>query len=273
MKRVACGISYDGTGYNGWQIQPNGVSIQVRVEAALAKIANHPIHVYCSGRTDKGVHAVCQVLHFDTSSIRDERDWVRGANTYLKDTKIRLIWAKEVSHRFHARFSALSRTYYYIIDQTQQSPTHTKDLVYWHPEVLDEKLMHEAAQYLVGQHDFSAFRGSGCQSKSPIRTIDYCNVISYQGYIIISIKANAFLYHMVRYCVSALIEIGKNRKPVHWTAELLDSKGCSSDRKKLVVASGLYFMGADYRETDLKYLNKGKHWLILPENMEVLLNG
>jgi len=242
--RIAMGIEYDGTNYVGWQWQENGVSVQAVVEAAVAKVADHPVRIICAGRTDTGVHALGQVVHFDVHVERTERAWVFGTNTHLpKDVAV--IWAKPVDGSFHARFSAKQRRYRYVILNRSVRPTFLAYRVAWDYRPLDAGRMSAAAQYLLGEHDFSAYRAAACQSKSPTRRIDRITVLRQDDIITIDIEANAFLHHMVRNIVGVLMAIGAGEQPVEWTKQVLESQ----DRARAGItapAHGLYFMDVNY---------------------------
>ena len=195
--RIAIGIEYDGTAYNGWQRQTSGVGIQERVEEALSRVADHPVEAVCAGRTDAGVHATGQVAHFDTSSDRSLRGWLLGANSNLPDD-ISLLWAQQVGDDFHARFSASARSYEYrILNRLQRSALY-RHRAWWVHEPLDAERMREAGRPLVGEHDFSAFRAAGCQSRTAIREITSLGVVREGDWVTIAVTANAFLQHMVR---------------------------------------------------------------------------
>lgn len=242
--RFAAGIEYDGASFCGWQRQATGVSIQGCVEAALSKVANHPISITCAGRTDRGVHALQQLIHFDTDALRMPRSWMLGANVNLPPT-IRLIWIKRVKDEFHARFSAVARAYRYVIycNTVPSAILHKK--VTWTYATLDVGKMQKAAKFLVGTHDFSAFRSAACQAKNPIKTIHRLQVSSLPPFITIDIEADGFLHHMVRNMAGVLMTIGRNIKPPLWAREVLDTK----DRKKggkTAPADGLYFVGIRY---------------------------
>ncbi len=236
--RIALGVEYCGCGYSGWQKQPQQKTVQGVVEHALAKVANHPVRIVCAGRTDTGVHATGQVVHFDTRAQRSERSWVFGANANLpKDVVIR--WAKPVSGVFHARFTARRRRYRYLIFNRAVRPTFLARRVAWAYRPLDERLMSEAAGYLMGEHDFNAYRAVACQASNPVRTIHSLN-ISRQGEMIsIDIEANGFLHHMVRNIAGVLMTIGSGERPPVWAHEILEAR----DRKQggvTAVPYGLY---------------------------------
>ena len=243
-QRMAMGIEYEGTHYHGWQIQKNAASVQETVESALSKIANAPITIVGSGRTDMGVHAMGQVAHFDTHTFRTEEAWIRGTNTFLpKD--IRVHWIKPVSDNFNARRSATARAYRYIIYTNRISPGLHRKGVTWVYDALDVERMAKAAQSFIGEHDFSSFRASGCQAKTPFRhmmefTVRYCGRC-----IFLEVVGNAFLHHMVRNFAGVLIEIGRGRREISWAAEVLEAK----DRRYAGVtapACGLYLMSIQY---------------------------
>lgn len=244
--RVALGIEYDGSCYCGWQRQPHSVSIQSCVEAALSQVANHPVSVLCSGRTDTGVHAICQVVHFDTYADRGMRSWVFGANANLPGDIV-VLWALKVPDDFHARFSALSRRYrYMIMSRSIRSPLYRQRLT-WTYKHLHVQRMQQASKYLLGEHDFSSYRATQCQAHSPIRTIYHCNIASHENVITIDIRANGFLHRMVRNIAGVLMAVGTGKRSIDWPQQLL----CLRDRKKgdqTAPADGLYFVAAEYPE-------------------------
>lgn len=210
IKFALC-IEYNGFYYSGWQKQKDIISVQEELEKAISLVANHPVCVFCSGRTDAGVHSFGQVVHFETSSERKERSWLLGINSYLpEDIVVR--WIVKVPMFFHARYSAISRTYRYVIYNNSVRPSMFMNYVnhIWYD--LDVYRMHLSGQYLLGEHDFSAFRSTGCQSSTAIRYIRRLKVIKKQVFVIIDIEANAFLYHMVRNIVGALISVGLKKK-------------------------------------------------------------
>jgi len=243
--RVALGLSYKGTNYCGWQAQKSGVpSVQAALEKALTSVANHPVEVVCAGRTDKAVHATYQVVHFDTSALRSERAWIFGCNANLPPD-ISVSWVRVVDDEFHARFSAFNRRYNYFIYNHPVRPAHFYDELTWCHYPLDADAMHKAAQSLIGEHDFTSFRAVGCQSKSPFRHIDHLKVQRFSNIVMIDVKGNAFLHHMVRNIAGVLISIGAGRKPVSWCAEVLEAR----DRTKADVTAppyGLFLMDVGY---------------------------
>jgi tRNA pseudouridine38-40 synthase len=221
--RIALGIEYDGTSYNGWQRQNNGIGVQQRLEEALAVVANEDIEVVCAGRTDTGVHASGQVVHFDTSAERSDRGWLLGANTNLPPD-VSVSWVRHVSDEFHARFSATERSYRYVIlNRLERSALH-RQRAWWVYEPLDATVMHEAAQYLLGQHDFSAFRAAGCQAKSARRELTSIGVQRDGDWVTVSVSANAFLMHMVRNITGTLAVVGRGEQAPAWVAEVLKSR-------------------------------------------------
>lgn len=242
--RIALGIEYDGNGYFGWQKQREVLGVQQALEEALSKVANHTVEVFCAGRTDAGVHATNQVVHFDTESIRDEKAWTMGVNTNLP-SNIAVKWAVEVKDDFHARFSATARRYRYIICNSKLRPgILNQGLSHYHYD-LDVQAMHDAGQLILGENDFTSFRAVQCQSKTPFRNLMHLNVSRYSSFVIIDIKANAFLHHMVRNITGSLLEVGTGRKPVEWLAELLAAK----DRTLAAATAkseGLYLVEVDY---------------------------
>lgn len=244
--RLALGIEYDGAQYHGWQRQQTVVSVQQHVEEALSKIANEPIKVVCAGRTDAGVHATCQVVHFDTPIQRTDRAWTIGINRYLPDT-IAVKWVTSMSEDFHARFSATARRYRYVIyNNRMRNSILAKGVTHIYDE-LDHTLMHEAAQHLLGRHDFSAFRAVNCQANTPVRDLQHIKVDRYGDYIVIDVKANAFLHHMVRNITGSLLVIGKKEQKTDWMRVLLEGK----DRTKAAATAkpyGLYLVHVTYPE-------------------------
>lgn len=248
MTRVALGIEYKGTEFHGFQQQPNGVkTVQQALELALSKVADEPIALVCAGRTDAGVHATCQVIHFDTRSVRPNKAWVRGVKPHLPDS-ISVKWAQEVPPNFHARFSALKRTYRYLLSDAPTKPALLHDQVTWSAHKLDVELMQEAAQVLVGEHDFTSFRATQCQAKSPVRCIDYVHFARRGDLIVMEICANAFLHHMVRNIVGVLQAVGTGQKPVGWVSEVL--KACNRSMGGVTAKPfGLYLVNAAYPET------------------------
>ncbi len=220
MTRIILGVEYDGSGFVGWQWQPLKRSVQQLLEEALSKVANHPVTVICAGRTDAGVHALEQIVHFDVSVKRELHAWMLGGNSNLPHD-VKIIWAKEATGDFHARYSAIARFYRYIILNRPAKSALLHKQVTWCYPLLDAEKMHQAAQYLIGEHDFSSFRAQGCQSKSPFRVMHFIDVYRNGEQVIMDISANAFLHHMVRNIAGVLMEIGLGKQPIEWTQELL----------------------------------------------------
>jgi len=243
--RIALGIEYDGSNFSGWQIQKDGSrTVQSELEKALSEIANEPIQVVCAGRTDTGVHATGQVVSFDTSAVRNERAWVLGVNTHLPHD-VASLWCSEVGEDFSARFSATARQYRYVILNRAGRSAVFNTKVTWRHGAVDEQLMHEAAQALIGEQDFSAFRSSSCQAGHARRTIDYINVTRKNEFIYIDIKANAFLHHMVRNIAGSLLMIGQGEQPVDWMQILLQGKDRTLSGPT-APAAGLYMVKVSY---------------------------
>ncbi|MEW8221828.1 MAG: tRNA pseudouridine(38-40) synthase TruA [Candidatus Thiodiazotropha taylori] len=218
--RVALGVEYDGTAFHGWQFQGDVRSVQESLQIALSKVADHEVTVHCAGRTDTGVHATGQIVHFDTPSVRTERSWVLGTNVNLP-ADVSICWAKPMPEDFHARFSAIGRHYrYQILNRTYRSAL-WRDRAVWIHKPLDEQAMHRAAQSLVGTHDFSSYRALGCQAKHPVRTVHSLSVSRQGEMLSIEVHANAFLHHMVRNIAGVLIAIGKGEQSESWADEIL----------------------------------------------------
>ena len=243
-RRVAAIVEYDGTQYSGWQSQAEAASIQDAVQAALSFVAAHPVVAICAGRTDKGVHAVGQVLHFDTHAVRTPRAWVLGTNTRLAPD-IALQWAAEVAPTFHARHEANRRVYRYaILNRSERSALHRMRSA-WMPRPLDVDAMHGAAQALLGEHDFSAFRSIECQSKTPVRRVDAIQVRREGDYVWLEITATAYLHHMVRNIVGTLVEAQETQDPAGRVAAVLATR----DRAQAgftAPAAGLYLWRVTY---------------------------
>lgn len=226
MTRIALGIEYCGTAYQGWQLQlrPDPPqTVQGAVQGALGSIADHAVQVACAGRTDSRVHATGQVVHFDCAVERPTRAWVQGTNTRLPED-IRVTWARQVSNDFHARHSALSRSYLYIVCNTPIQPASLGRQATWVARPLDEQAMHAAARALIGEHDFSAFRAAGCESRTPMRRVFDTRVERRGDLVLFRIQANAFLLHMVRNIMGSLLQIGQGTQPGDWLQELLTGK-------------------------------------------------
>jgi len=246
MQRIVLGIEYDGSAYSGWQWQAHRPSVQGALEQALSKIANQPISVLCAGRTDSGVHALEQVVHFDTDVQRDLHAWQLGGNSLLPDD-VKVLWVKQAVGDFHARYSAIARFYRYIIHNRSAKSALQPRQMTWCNYPLDADAMHRAAQSLIGNHDFSSFRAQGCQSKSPWRLMHFIEVYRRGDQVIMDISANAFLHHMVRNIAGVLIAIGAGQQPVAWTQELLQIKNRQLGGVT-AAPDGLYLAGVFYPE-------------------------
>ncbi|SHF43043.1 tRNA pseudouridine38-40 synthase [Modicisalibacter ilicicola DSM 19980] len=244
--RVALGVEYDGSGYCGWQRLKQAPSVQAALEEALGKVASTPVKVLCSGRTDSGVHATRQIVHFDAPVPRSQKAWVFGANANLpRDIAVR--WAVPVAEDFHARFLALARRYRYVILNQPNRPVLERANATWCREPLDERRMHEAAQVLVGEHDFSSFRAAGCQSRSAWRHLHFIEVARYGPLVVIDVQANAFLHHMIRNIAGALVAVGRGDEDADYMGRLLALR----DRARANVTApgcGLHFVDSVYDE-------------------------
>ena len=244
--RIALGIEYDGSAYCGWQYQDHSPSVQAVVEQALSRVADRPVQVICAGRTDTGVHAACQVVHFDTDAERDAEAWVRGGNVNLPKS-VSILWARPVAADFHARFSAVRRRYRYVIFNRKVRPAIFHGKVSFEYRELDEARMRAAAAHLLGEHDFSAYRAVACQARSPVRTLYRLDVTRKDELVILDLEANAFLHHMVRNIAGVLMTIGAGEREPDWAREVLEGR----DRRLGGITAppgGLYFMEAIYPE-------------------------
>jgi tRNA pseudouridine38-40 synthase len=246
MFNIALHVEYNGSAYHGFQRQKDLPSIQESLEQALSQVADHPVIIHCAGRTDAGVHATAQVVSFNTQADRDLRAWTLGVNQYLPpDIAIRNVVI--MPDDFHARYSAISRTYRYVINNHALRRGLWQDLATHYPMHLDVDLMQQGAAFLIGEHDFSAFRGADCQSKSPVRTVEFCHIHRDRDWVFVDIQANAFLHHMVRNIVGSLAAVGKGLESPAWIQEVL--KGL--DRREaamMMPAQGLYLVGVTYPE-------------------------
>ena len=242
--RIALGLEYDGSRFLGWQTQPGGNTVQDALQAALAQIGGGPLPVTCAGRTDRGVHACEQVVHFDSAVERPDTAWVRGVNGFLPDA-VAVLWARRVPAEFHARYSARSRTYRYVLLSRAVRPALAARYAGWTHAPLDVAAMTEAGRHLLGEHDFSAFRSSECQAKSPVRTVHQLVVEPRGERIDFVLRANAFLHHMVRNIVGTLVHVGKGARDASWVLEVLRSRD-----RSLAAATfgpeGLYLESVDY---------------------------
>lgn len=259
--RIALAVEYNGSAYNGWQAQKNPVvkTVQSCLEKALSFVADHPVKVHCAGRTDSGVHASNQIVHFETNVVRSEKAWTFGANSNLP-MDIAVNWAAAVPDDFHARFSATARTYRYLICNSAVKPALAYSQLTWVKPQLDSDVMHQEAQCLVGKHDFSSFRGAGCQANTPFRDVKKIDCISVGNLVIIEITANAFLLHMVRNIAGVLIAVGSGESERGWTREVLEGR----DRKLGSVTAhpdGLYLVSVSYPDSfGLPVMEKGPYF-------------
>ena len=245
--RIALGLEYDGSLFAGWQSQPNRRTIQTTVEHAVSKVADEPISVCSAGRTDAGVHAVEQIVHFDTHAARAVHSWVMGGNANLPDD-IRILWAKQVDTGFHSRYSAIARYYRYVILNRPAQSALLRGRVTWCHTTLNSQRMLEAAQHLIGEHDFSSFRAKNCQSKSPFRRMYHIDVKAHREFVLIDVIANAFLHHMVRNIVGVLIEVGTGKKCPGWARKVLIAKKRTAGGAT-AQANGLYLVAVKYPDS------------------------
>jgi tRNA pseudouridine38-40 synthase len=242
--RIALILEYEGSRYCGWQSQPKGCSVQDTLEIALSAIANEEIRVITAGRTDTGVHALYQVVHFDTLAHRPLSAWVRGVNALLPHD-IAILWATEVSDKFHARYSAIERRYLYLLLNRPTRPGIHTNKVGWYHSSLELEKMQSAGNILIGEHDFSSFRAAECQAKSPVRTMTQLHITRHGNLFIFDLSANAFLQHMVRNIIGCLVYIGKGKYSPEWMHELLNS--CNRVYAAPTFSSaGLYLAGVKY---------------------------
>ena len=246
--RYAAVVEYNGAYFHGWQQQKHysEISVQAALEAALSIVANHPVIVFAAGRTDAGVHATHQVFHFDSSAQRSDYSWLMGTNTNLP-AGVAIQWVGAVDDEFHARFKAQARCYRYLINNAPAKQALCHDQITWWRYPLDEQLMHQAAQSLLGEHDFTSFRAKDCQAKTPIKTMHRILVKRWGNIIMIEVEGSGFLYHMVRNIVGTLLPIGEGHQPVAWMKSVLQAQ----DRAQAGItapATGLYFVGVYYPE-------------------------
>ena len=242
--RLALGISYNGQGYEGWQSQSSGRTVQDRLEHALGQFAAQPVSTVCAGRTDAGVHALMQVVHFDTLLQREESSWIRGTNRFLP-ADIAVQWARPVPVAFHSRACAVARRYAYVLLESPVRPSVDSGRVGWVFRPLDEAALQAAAAALIGEHDFTSFRASACQAKSPVKTIKRIDIRRRGAYWRFEFEANAFLHHMIRNIMGCLLAVGQGHRQPSWMAQVLAAR----DRDAAAPTfspDGLYFMGPVY---------------------------
>lgn len=247
MPRLALGIAYDGADWHGWQTQPDGRTVQDKLEAVLASFLNEDkVATICAGRTDTGVHALQQIVHLDTDALRRDESWVRGLNALLPSS-IAVRWARVVAPEFHARYEARARTYFYILRCARVRSPHLHGRVGWWYHALDPAPMREAAALFLGEHDFSAFRSAECQAASPVRTLQRLDITAHGEFLVFRFVANAFLHHMVRNLMGTLVAIGQGKHPPGWASALLAQR----DRRlsaPTFAPDGLYLAHVAYPE-------------------------
>lgn len=250
--RIAIGVQYDGSGFSGWQSQAGGNTVQDVLESALSAIAAHPVRVHCAGRTDAGVHALSQVVHFDTDAERPDNAWIRGVNSHLP-ARIAVQWAVPVAHDFHARFCAVERSYCYVLQVSAVRPALLAGKVGWFHLPLAVAPMRDAAAYLVGRHDFSAFRSAECQAKSPERELREIAIERYGAFLVFRLTADGFLHHMVRNIIGSLIQVGKGAQAPARVLAILESRERAAAAATFA-PDGLYLERVSY----------APHWAIPP---------
>lgn len=258
--RLALGISYNGQAYDGWQSQPSGRTVQNHLEAALSRFAARRVTTVCAGRTDAGVHALMQVVHLDTDIRREDFSWVRGTNTFLPPD-IAVEWARPVPDAFHARNSARARRYAYVLREAPVRPSVEAGRVGWVFRPLDQQAMEAAAAHLVGEHDFTSFRASSCQSPTPVKTLQAIRISRRGPYWRFDFQANAFLHHMIRNLMGSLLVVGQGQQSPDWMREVLAAR--SRDAASPTFSpDGLYFLGPVYEDHwGLPAQVPAYHWL------------
>ena len=244
--RIALVLEYDGSNFCGWQSQPSGGSVQDALEAALSRIAGNAIRVLTAGRTDAGVHAAFQVVHFDTEAQRPAGAWIRGVNAFLPDS-IAVLWASQMPPDFHARYCATERCYLYLLLTHPVRPALDQGKTGWFHQALDLESMQSAAQFLMGEHDFSAFRAAECQARSPVRNLTKLEITQHGDMVVFEVRANAFLHHMIRNIVGSLVYVGKGRYPPAWMGEVLAQRR-RENAAPTFAAAGLYLAGINYHD-------------------------
>ena len=242
--RYAIGLEYDGSQFYGWQVQRQEPTVQGCLELAVAAVADHDARVTCSGRTDTGVHALCQVAHFDSDSHRPERSWVLGLNSNLP-AGVSVLWIREVDDSFHARFSAFARSYRYVILNRWIRPALDAKRMSWCRTPLDADRMNRAARHLLGEHDFTSFRARACQARHAVREIQQIAIARQGNVVSLDVTANGFLYHMVRNIAGSLLQVGSGEQETSWVKEVLE-KMDRTQAAPTAPPEGLYFLGARY---------------------------
>lgn len=266
MQRLALGVMYTGTTWQGWQTQPHRQTVQDTLEGALRRFTNSPtMTTVCAGRTDAGVHAAMQVVHIETDAQRRPESWVRGVNALLPDS-VAVRWAQPVAETFHARFSALSRTYTYLLWNDPIRPALWAGRVGWCFRPLALDAMQRAAQCLLGEHDFSSFRSSQCQARHAVRTLHQLDIQAHHPCIVFTLRANAFLHHMVRNILGALLQVGQGKHPVEWLAQLLAARDRTQSAPTFM-PDGLYLSALEYPEVFNLQDVDGRRHLLLPAQM------
>lgn len=244
--RLALGISYNGQAYDGWQSQPSGRTVQDHLEAALGRFTTQQVSTVCAGRTDAGVHGLMQVVHFDTGLQREDFSWVRGTNTFLPPD-IAVQWARPVPDAFHSRASARARRYAYVLLESPVRPSVESGRVGWVFRPLDAQAMQAAADHLAGEHDFTSFRASACQAKTPVKTLQPVRITRRGPYWRFDFQADAFLHHMIRNIMGCLVHVGQGLAPAEWMREVLQAR--SRDAAAPTFSpDGLYFLGPVYED-------------------------
>lgn len=244
--RWALGISYLGQAYDGWQSQPSGRTVQDQLEAALSRFADRPIATVCAGRTDAGVHGLMQVVHFDTQVEREPFSWVRGTNTFLPPD-IAVQWAVPVPDEFHSRACALARRYAYVLLESTVRPSLESGRAGWVFRPLDEAALRDGAARLLGEHDFTSFRASACQARSPVKTLRRIDITRRGPYWRFEFEANAFLHHMIRNIMGCLLVVGQGQQPATWIDEVLAARNRDAAAPTFP-PDGLYFLGPVYED-------------------------
>ena len=242
--RLALGVSYSGQAYEGWQSQLSGITVQDRLESALSRFTVQRMETLCAGRTDAGVHALMQVVHFDTLLQRDESSWIRGTNRFLP-RDIAVQWARPVPDEFHARAKATARRYAYVLLESPVRPSVEHGRVGWVFRALDEQAMRQAAAQLIGEHDFTSFRASACQARTPVKTLSRIEISRRGAYWRFEFEANAFLHHMIRNIMGCLLLIGQGRQQPTWIGQVLDARDRDAAAPTFA-PDGLYFLGPVY---------------------------
>ncbi|MBG9387851.1 tRNA pseudouridine(38-40) synthase TruA [Caenimonas aquaedulcis] len=258
--RLALGISYLGQAYEGWQSQPSGRTVQDKLESALSQFTAQDVSTVCAGRTDSGVHGLMQVVHFDTELQREEFSWVRGTNRFLPPD-IAVEWARPVPDAFHSRASATSRRYAYVVRESAVRPSVDAGRVGWVFRPLRLDAMQEAAAFLLGQHDFTSFRASGCQARSPVKTMMRIAIARRGAYWRFDFEADAFLHHMIRNIIGSLLVVGQGQQPASWMGGVLEARDRDA-ASPTFSPDGLYFLGPVYgAEWNLPTRTPAYDWL------------